>query len=561
MQITQSLAGFASARANPLDRRACIRQTRGGRSRRTGGGSKRLLPRPPQKAVDNPLSTSSRRARRASLAASALAAVLALLPGRVHAFEFSDVVARARALAAAPYANPENDVPQWLREIDYDQWRDIRFRPDRALWPGGRTRFRIQFFHPGFLYERTIRVNEIDSEGVRPIALSPSDFDYGKNEFGSRVPQELRPVGLRVHYPILKPDRLDEFLVFLGATYLRAVGRDLHYGLSARGLAIDTASPRGEEFPGFVEFWLLRPAPEASELEIYALLDSRRVAGAYHFTARPGEHTRIDIDSYLFLREPIEKLGIGPLTSMFLRGENTRRWFDDFRPEIHDSDGLQIQFSSGEWLFRPIDNPEELRVSSFDAADVRGFGLVQRDRNFDHYQDLETHPEMRPSAWITPRGSWGPGRVELVEIPVQKEFNDNVVAFWVPTQSMGAGGEVRFEYTLDWYGEDASRPPGAYAEATRVDRGTHDGALRLVIDFAGKILHSIPEEAVVEGVVSIAADRGELLEQRVERNPVTRGYRLVFQLRPRGGGPLELRAFLRHKARVLTETWSYVLKP
>ena len=543
-------------------RATCIRRARGWTlSAHWRGAGALCYLRPPQKAVDNPRSTSSARARGASLVASLLVAGAAAIARPAAAFEFSELIAKARALAASPYADPESDVPQWLREIDYDQWRDIRFRPDRALWSGTRSPFRVQFFHPGFLYERSIKVNVIDSAGVKPLALSPSDFDYGKNEFGSRVPQALRPSGLRVHHPILTPERLDEFLVFLGATYLRAVGRGQHYGLSARGLAIDTASSRGEEFPGFVEFWLVHPAAGAQSLELYALLDSRRVSGAYHFEARPGDHTRIDVDSHLFLREPIEKLGIGPLTSMFLRGENTRRWFDDFRPETHDSDGLLVQFATGEWLFRPIDNPEELRVNSFAAPDVRGFGLIQRDRNFDHYQDLETHPDLRPSTWITPREGWGPGRVELVEIPVQKEFNDNVVAYWVPDQSLGAGGALHFAYTLDWYGEDATRPPGAFAEATRVDRGTHDGALRLVIDFAGKPLRSIPEEAVLEGVVSVSADRAELLEQRVERNPATQGYRLVFQVRPRGNSPLELRAFLRHGSRVLTETWSYVLQP
>jgi len=305
----------------------------------------------------------------------------------------------------------------------------------------------------------------------------------------------------------------------------------------------------------------VRPASDAQTLHLYALLDSRRVAGAYHFEARPGEHTKIDIDAHLFLREPIEKLGIGPLTSMFLHGENTRRWFDDFRPETHDSDGLQVQFSSGEWLFRPLDNPEELRVASFSAPDVKGFGLIQRDRNFDHYQDLETHFETRPSTWITPHDAWGPGRVELVEIPVQKEFNDNIVAYWVPEQNLGAGGEAHFAYTLDWYGDDPTRPPGAFAAATRVDRGTKEGALRVAIDFAGKLLRSIPEDTVLEGVVSVSQDRADLLEQRVERNSATQGYRLVFQVKPRGSGPLELRAFLRHGSRVLTETWSYALQP
>jgi glucans biosynthesis protein len=246
---------------------------------------------------------------------------------------------------------------------------------------------------------------------------------------------------------------------------------------------------------------------------------------------------------------------------MFLRGENTRRWFDDFRPETHDSDGLLVQHASGEWLFRPIDNPEELRVSSFEAHDVRGFGLIQRDRNFDHYQDLETRQDLRPSVWIEPRGNWGQGRVELVEIPVHKEFNDNVVAYWVPQQQAPAGTELHFEYGLDWYGDDHTRPPAGFASATRTDPGTYDGALRVIVDFAGQALKRLPAEAVLEAVVSVDGARGELLEQRVEANPMTHGHRLVFQVRPKSSAPLELRAFLRHGENVLTETWSYLLEP
>ena len=247
-------------------------------------------------------------------------------------------------------------------------------------------------------------------------------------------------------------------IVFLGASYFRAVGKDEVFGLSARGLAIDTAESWGEEFPWFREFWLVTPAPNAKELTIYALLDSPSVTGAYKFVVAPGEPTTASVDSRLFPRKEIRKLGIAPLTSMFFHGEDTTRWFPDFRPEAHDSDGLLMHFATGEWIWRPLDNPRTLGVSGFQTENPKGFGLVQRDRDFDHYQDLETSAHRRPSAWIEPRQDWGAGRIETVSIPTNDDTNDNVVAYWVPEKPPRPGESGTYGYTMSWYGDDPSRP-------------------------------------------------------------------------------------------------------
>lgn len=480
------------------------------------------------------------------------------------AFELADVAKRAEKLAARDYRDPRGGVPDWLLQISYDQWRDIRFRPDQALWRGQRTPFEIQFFHPGLFYDRTVKVHVVDARGVREAAFSPSQFDYGANDFASRVPQDLGYAGFRVHFPIKKADYKDEVIVFLGASYFRAVGRDQAYGLSARGLAIDTALPSGEEFPWFREFWLVRPAPQARELELYALLDSPRATGAYRFVVSPGEQTLVDVEARIFLREPVEKLAIAPLTSMFFFGENTPEPPPDFRPEIHDSDGLLLQDGSGEWLWRPLQNPRTLSISAFRLASPKGFGLLQRDRGFVNYQDLETRQETRPSAWVAPRGDWGAGRVELIEIPTQQDIHDNVVAFWVPDAAPAPREPLGLAYRLSWYGDDPGRPPGGRAIATRLDRGTYEDAWRFVIDFEGEKLAVLPAETVLRGIVTVApagGEPGELLEQVVVHNPVTNGWRLILQVRPRGGDPLELRAFLQHGEDTLTETWTYLLKP
>lgn len=480
------------------------------------------------------------------------------------AFGLADVAKQARKLAERDYRDPRGSVPDWLLQISYDQWRDIRFRPEEALWRGQRTPFEIQFFHPGLFYDRPVKIHVVDAQGVRPVEFSPSQFDYGRNEFASRVPQDLGFAGLRVHFPIKKVEYKDEVIVFLGASYFRAVGRDQAYGLSARGLAIDTALPSGEEFPWFREFWLVRPAAQASALELYALLDSPRATGAYRFVVQPGAQTLVDVEAQIFLRKPVGKLGIGPLTSMFFFGENTPEPPLDFRPEIHDSDGLLLQDGTGEWIWRPLENPRTLSVSAFRLVGPKGFGLLQRDRDFGQYQDLETRQETRPSAWIEPRGDWGAGRVELIEIPTQQDIHDNIVAFWVPDAVPAPGTAMPFSYRLSWYGDDPGRPPGGRAIATRRDRGTYEDAHRFVIDFEGEKLAALPPETVLRGIVTVApggGEAGELLEQVVVHNPVTGGWRLILQIRPRGNDPLELRAFLQHGEDTLTETWTYLLKP
>jgi glucans biosynthesis protein len=498
-----------------------------------------------------------------SWALGGLAVVAALAPGpALGAFGLEDVAAKAAALAKQRFQNPVL-VPDWMLRISYDQWREIRFRPEAALWRDRKLPFQVQFFHPGLFYDRSVAMNVVDASGIHPVAFSPNQFDYGASELASRVPQDLGYAGFRIHHPIKTPDYHDEVIVFLGATYFRAVGRDQGFGLSARGLAIDTALSSGEEFPYFKEFWLVRPTPTAKEIVLYALLDSPSLTGAYRFVVRPGVQTHSDVELRLFRRQDVSKLGIAPLTSMFLFGENTRQRFDDYRPEVHDSDGLLLHFDGGEWLWRPLANPRDLALSGFRMHDPRGFGLVQRDRDFDHYQDLETRPDLRPSAWAAPKGDWGSGRVELVEIPVTEEKNDNIVAYWVPEELPPLGEPLAYAYSMRWYGDDPERPPAGRSVATRHDRGTLEDAQRLVIDFEGKQLAALAPETVLRGVVSLGAatDPDELLDQQVLKNTATGGWRLVFQVRPRGGDPVELRAFLQQGQDALTETWSYRVEP
>jgi glucans biosynthesis protein len=488
-----------------------------------------------------------------------------LVSTAAYAFDLDDVAAKAVELASQPYQDRQKRVPDWMLvgAMTYDQWRDIRFRPDQALWRDKNLPFQVQFFHPGLYYDRTVQVNVVDDSGVRPVPFAPARFDYGKNDFADRIPSDIGYAGFRVHYPLKNPDYYDELAVFLGASYFRALGRDNVYGLSARGLAIDTVEPSGEEFPAFIEYWLVEPKPDATHLVIYALMDSRSLAGAYRFELTPGVQTIIEVDARIIPRRQVAKLGIAPLTSMFFFGENTPRCFDDFRPEVHDSDGLLLHLDTGEWLWRPLDNPPRVNLSSFATRNPRGFGLLQRDRDFANHQDVETRSELRPSTWIVPRGDWEDGHIELIEIPTASERDDNIVSFWVPDRPLQPGQPIAFSYAIYWYSDDPMRPPGGRAVATRRDRGTAPNNYRFVIDFDGDRLRALMPDRAPTASLSVGPqpDAATLLDQHVVKNPATGGWRLTFQLSPQRVDPVELRAYLADGDDVLTETWSYTLLP
>lgn len=504
---------------------------------------------------------------RRGLSTLAFAIAFALAPVQAQAapFGLDDVARIAAQYAKEPFKDRQKAVPKWLTvgSLSYDQWRDIRFRPDRSLWRDEKLPFQVQLFHPGLYFDRSVRVNVVADGVARELPYSARFFDYGKNDFASKIPQDIGYAGIRIHAPLKDPKYFDELIVFLGASYFRALGRDNVYGLSARGLAIDTVEPSGEEFPHFTEFWLVKPAPDAKSLVIYALLDSKSVAGAYRFEVTPGVETMLDVEARLFLRRKPTKLGLAPLTSMFLFGENTTTHYEDFRPEVHDSDGLLLHFDGGEWLWRPIENTSRINAAGFQMHNPRGFGLIQRDRDFAVYQDIETRAELRPSAWVEPRGDWGDGRVELVEIPTATELNDNIVAYWVPAVLPEPGQPLVYAYRLFWYGDDPTRPPGGRALGTRRDRGsvltTHEG-YRYVIDFDGKALDALTAEDPPRAVVS-AGNGAELYDEHVYKNPATGGFRLTFQIKPKKAEPVELRAYLERDGDVLTETWSYVWLP
>jgi glucans biosynthesis protein len=503
--------------------------------------------------------TSSRRG------AAALAAFLALAcPGVALAFSFGDVATLAKQLADKPYKAEEPQLPQELADLGYDKYRDIRFKSDHAWWRKDKLPFELQFFHEGLYYNLPVKINEIEGGKVREIRFDPKDFDYGANQLDTKKLTGLGFAGFRVHYAVNTPKYKDEVLLFLGGSYFRALGKNQHYGLSARGLAIDTGLISGEEFPRFTQFWIEKPKSGDTELTIYGLLDSRRAAGAYRFVLKPGEETLVEVKERVYLRENVTKLGLAPLTSMFLFGDNQHPTGDDYRPEVHDSDGLSIHSGTGEWIWRPLVNPKRLLVTSFSMTNPQGFGLMQRDHDFHDYEDLELRYDLRPSCWVEPTGQWGAGRVELVEIPSPDETNDNMVAYWTPDAPPAPGQPVDLQYTLHWQMLKETRPGLAWVAQTRRGRAftrSPDDSINYAIDFEGPALDKLKPDAKVEGIVSVG-DNGELLERNTTRNDVTGGWRLSLRLhRVDSGKPTEIRAYLRGDDSTLSETWSYILPP
>ncbi len=468
----------------------------------------------------------------------------------------------ARRLSTKPYVPPDNTLPAWVRDLDWDQYQSIRYRRDHNLWGRPGLTFQVQFFHLGLYFRHPVIMHEVVNGKSYPIRFSTDLFQYGPRVEVPSKTGDLGFAGFRV-YSDSDLDR--DVFAFLGASYFRAVGETKQYGLSARGLAVDTGLGRDEEFPLFRSFWLERPAAGARSLIVHALLDSPSVSGAYTFNITPGNETTMEVQCHLFPRRPIERIGIAPLTSMFQHGENDRRVSDDFRPEIHDSDGLQMWTGTGEWIWRPLTNPPSIRTNSFLDDGPRGFGLLQRDRDFNNYQDDGACYDKRPSLWVETLGSWGRGAVQLVELSAVDETFDNIVAYWNPEEPVQAGKELSYRYRLYWGSTPPVHPAGETI-ATRIGAGGIPGekdrmkkSRKFVIDFKGGRLDGLTIKDEVEPMIT--ASRGLILKPAARPLKELNAWRCNFDLVTEGAEPVDIRCYLRDKEGALTETWLYQWSP
>lgn len=495
--------------------------------------------------------------RREFIGVTALALMAAhcprLLAAEASGFSGDTVVALAQDLASRPFAPPP-PAPEALQRLNYDQYRDIRFRQEEALWQGEGRGFTADLLHTGFVYKSPVDVFVVENGVSRRVAYSPRMFDFGP--LVGTLPEMSGSMfsGLRLRTPMNTYTYWDEFAVFQGASYFRAVGRGQNYGVSARGLAVDTAEPKGEEFPLFRSYWVETPALGAHSIVLHALLDSKSLTGAYRFVIYPGETTKMDVSVTLFARRDLKSLGFAPLTSMFLFDESNRSRFDDFRQAVHDSDGLAICRGNGEWIWRPLANPVNLQISAFMDVNPTGFGLMQRASRLEDYQDLEAHYEKRPSIWIEPKTNWGEGHVVLVEIPSNQETNDNIVAFWRPANVLGRSASLEFGYWLHWGPPRAERSLATVA-ATRAGLSFDQKRRLFVIDFKAPAFG----ENAFEGVEpKVSASRGNVKNVVGRYAEPIRTYRVSFELETGGAELSELRAVLiRGQEKPASETWLY----
>ena len=474
------------------------------------------------------------------------------------AFSFDTVIQLAREAATEAFEVQRLELTAPFADLDYDQYRSIRSRPERRLWYGEHRGFEVDLLPPGLFYEDRLTISVVREGRATAVDFDPGVFHFHPNYFpyadGAAppdAPRDLGYSGFRVRFPINRPDVMDEFLVFQGATYFRAIARDQLYGLSARGLAIGTGSQAGEEFPVFRQFWIHEPEVDAKSFRVHALLDSPSVAGAFEFVVQPGGETIMDVRSVLFPRTDLATAGIGTLTSMYFFDPKSRAGIDDFRNAVHDSSGLQMITGADERLWRPLDNPPTLQFSAFVDHDPHGFGLAQRERDFARYEDAEARYERRPSAWVAPQGDWGEGAVTLVEIPTDSEFNDNIVAFWRPAHTLTAGAEHRFDYRLHWSDQPPDSAPLARVAATRGGASVNNPARRsLIVDFA---LGELPFDGLEPRA---SASAGIVTSITLTRLPGDGRVRAAIGFDPEDAELAELRLVLVDaEGRRASETW------
>jgi glucans biosynthesis protein len=487
------------------------------------------------------------------------------------AFDFDSFSARMQELASSAFVPVTAVLPEAFQQLDYDAYRKIQYRPEAGKWAGDNSGYRLQAFHLGWLYAEPVRVFEVEAGTARPVDFSASDFQYHDPAVAEAAQTGDFPgvAGFRVNYPLNRPDAYDELVSFLGASYFRSLGRDNIYGLSARGLVLNSWVDLPEEFPRFSEFYVEKPQ-DGGPLTVYAALDSQSVTGAYRFVINPAsdaaQETTMDVTARLYFRADVKELGVAPLTSMFLYAEANRGGFDDYRPQVHDSNGLLVEREGGEVMWRALNNGPTLGNSYFWENNPRAFGLYQRGRDFESYQDAGAHYERRPSLRVEPVGEWGQGMVRLIEIPAKLEADDNIVAFWIPAEPALAGQSREYAYRLIWGNLDPE--PGAataYVAETRAGVGGVSGVenaaslRKFVVDFKGGELDTFSPGTPIDVLATVSGGvmRNSVLS-RVDANGV---WRLVMDVETDGVAPLELKAYLVGLGKKLTETWLYQWRP
>lgn len=482
-------------------------------------------------------------------------AIIQSAMGEGQKFEPGMILDIARVLARRPFAPPASDLPEPFANLNYDQYIGIKATPQAMIWGGENRGFVAEPLHRGFVFNNPITIFVVEDGTVRRVLYDRSRFDFGRLNLGNSAPTDLGFSGFRLH--TLANGQSAEFSLVQGATFFRAIARGQNYGVVSRALTLRPAETRGEEFPIFRAFWMERPTPGINALVVHGLIDSESTTGAVRMTFRPGDVTIVDVELTLVPRVALEHVGFGGMNTTFFYGPGERRSGDEIRPAVHESSGLQILNGQGEWLWRPLRNPQTLQVSAFVDKDPKGFGLLQRDRAFESFQDDDQRYERKPSIWLEPIGEWGQGAVQLLEIPTDSEINDNILAYWRPRAPMPAGTDVTIAYRQFWSWTPPERPPLAVVQATRVGRGSAPRRRRFLVEFTGDILSGNVGE--IRAVVS--TNFGVIANLRLIHAPERKSLRSLFELEPGAEPASELRLVLEAGGKPISETWLYRWTP
>ncbi|MFS2156242.1 glucan biosynthesis protein D [Pseudomonas sp. Pseusp122] len=529
----------------------------------------------------NLLKASMALAAYSSLPASGLFAARALAAaadGEIEHFDFEGLQAQAKQLASNAYVSTKQALPPVLANMTPQQFNAIKYDAGHSLWHEVQGQLDVHFFHVGAGFKTPVRMYSVDpaSRQAREVHFRTDLFNYDNSGIDKTQLKGAGDLGFAGFKLFQAPEiAINDILSFLGASYFRAIDSNKQYGLSARGLAIDTYSSKGkEEFPDFTKFWFETPTKDATRFVVYALLDSPSATGAYRFDIDcQANQVVMDIDAHINARTAIEQMGIATMTSMFSCGTHERRMCDTIHPEIHDSDRLAMWRGNGEWICRPLNNPLRLQFNTFTDKDPKGFGLVQTDHNFETYQDTVDWYHRRPSLWVEPTTAWGEGSIDLMELPTTGETLDNIVVFWNPKKAINAGDSLNYGYKLYWSPLPPVSTPLAQVNATRSGMGGFiEGwapgehypdvwARRFAVDFSGGGLDRLPEGTSIDPVVTVS--NGEVKDFNVLALPNIKGFRVTFDWYPTSDSvdPVEMRMFIRTQDRTLSETWLYQYFP
>lgn len=454
-----------------------------------------------------------------------------------RSFSWEALTARVRELAVKPYDAQASVLG--AQAVDFDAAGKLTYGPATPV-TGTVRLLPVNRYAP-----MPVKLNILEGGQARRLLSTKGLFAGGG---------EAQPAGFRV----LKPHADSDWLSFMGASYFRTAGGQDQYGISARGIAVDTALSSEEEFPAFTEFWI--EMVNDTSVRVYALLDGPSLVGAMRFDNTNGPDGVVqDVSAVLAIRRDIKRLGIAPASSMFWYDQNSPERTPDWRPEIHDSDGLAIVAADGEHLWRPLRNPRHPRTNAFAVTNPRGFGLMQRDRNFVNYQDDGAFYDRRPSLWVEPIGDWGPGAVMLYEFPTDSETTDNVTAFWVSDTPAQAGGYHEWRYRLRWTSHDPSFGTGARLVDQWNGAGGIPGATarqdthKLVFDFEGESLAGLGRSSGVEAVTNLPP-AAVVAQAAYPVVGTARRWRVMLDVWPAAITQAEFRLFLQHKGSALSET-------